>query len=830
MNGLWQWLLGISAGDMDGAEGWSLRFEGMPSDAAVLLALLALLAAVGWAVVRWYRQEHAARPRARVAIAGVRLAVLVLLFLVLLQPALVVRFARVQSDGVAVLVDDTLSMGWRDRYAEDGPRRALAAVAGVAEEVLGGDERITRSQVAGAAMTRQGGMLDQLAADRPLYLYRFGVTGEPNSAYVAPLGREGERPSAADWGQLKAQGRQTDVGRAVREVLNRLDGRRLAAVVLVTDGRNTVSERARLAGAAQVARQRGVRLYCVGVGDPLPPRNVGITQLVGPREARAASKISFTATLTQQRMPAVPLQVKLYRSPAGQEKWEDTGAWAEARLGPKAPGEAKDDSIHEVTITTEAPPVGSYAFKARIEAPPQDSVASDNEATAIVRVTDQKMKVLLIAGSASWEYQFLRNLLIRGEEHYAVTLWQQNADERFNQDASTGMKRSSLPTTLAELAGYDVVVLCDPRHVPGSFDERFVDLLDQFVGKHQGGLCYLAGAKFATKTLSRQGSLESLSSILPVTLAADDAAHSRTADERQAITLELTSEGQGHPALRLAGEERESIAAWRRAPEVYRCGRVARLKPLASSLIVQNEPARSPQQEAQTLVAVQHYGRGPVLYFGIDGTWRLRPLDDAAHYERLWSNIMEFLGSGRLEKNRIVVGTVGEQFDAGSDVEVRVEAHDRDLQPLGANGLWLEVRPLDGGEGARHLLRRDRPGHYVGVVRAQRVGAFELTVRSDDKGNADWTEQDVSPRRIQVRLPQAEFLRPEADFDSLRELAGDESRFAPLHEVSRLSVPSGKRSLTSEEPHPLWSTRLTLILGGALLLLEWTLRKANKMM
>jgi hypothetical protein len=191
---------------------------------------------------------------------------------------------------------------------------------------------------------------------------------------------------------------------------------------------------------------------------------------------------------------------------------------------------------------------------------------------------------------------------------------------------------------------------------------------------------------------------------------------------------------------------------------------------------------------------------------------------------------MEFLGSGRLEKNRIVVGTLGEEFDAGSDVDVRVDAYDRDLQPLAAAGLSLEMRPLDGGEATRHLLRRDRPGHYVGSVRPQRVGAFELTVRSDDKGNADWTEQDVSARRIRVRLPQAEFLRPEADFQSLRELAGDDSRFAPLHEALRLSIPSGKVSLVSEAAHPLWSTKFALLLSGALLLLEWTLRKANKMM
>jgi hypothetical protein len=161
---------------------------------------------------------------------------------------------------------------------------------------------------------------------------------------------------------------------------------------------------------------------------------------------------------------------------------------------------------------------------------------------------------------------------------------------------------------------------------------------------------------------------------------------------------------------------------------------------------------------------------------------------------------------------------------------VRVEALNRDLNPLEAKGLVLELRPRDAGETRQFKARRERPGLYTGVVRAEQPGAYELSVKCDETGQADWTPQEVSSRVIQVRLPQAEFQQLEADHAALRELAGSDSRFALLHEIETLKVPSDRITVTREAPHTIWNTRLVLILFGVLLLTEWTLRKLYKMM
>ena len=442
------------------------------------------------------------------------------------------------------------------------------------------------------------------------------------------------------------------------------------------------------------------------------------------------------------------------------------------------------------------------------------------------------MKILLIAGSASWEFQFLRNYLLRTKDHYAASVWQQNADERFNQEASTGMKRTSLPTTLDELVEYDVVVLCDPRHAPGSMDERFVGLLDLFVGKHQGGLCYLAGNKFAGKTLQSRGEFAPLVSLLPVVLSPYEGGRALSGEDLLPFAMDVTSEGLSHPLLRLAAEDQKNAETWRRMPAVYRRQSVKELKPLATALAVRGGSDLAPGERPETVLAVQHYGRGRVVYSGFDGTWRMRSLDDGFLYEKFWANALEFLGSGRIEKKRILVTTRAETYDAGTDVDIRIEAYNKEMNPLDAPGLVLESRSLDSDRTTRHTIRRERPGLFTGSIRPDRVGSYELDVKTDAAGAADWASEDVATRRIQVRLPQAEFWRPETDVDALKALAGTAERFVHLHEIDSLAdrIPPGKARVMVETPHSVWNTQLLLLIFGVLLLGELTLRKWHNMM
>ena len=121
--------------------------------------------------------------------------------------------------------------------------------------------RLTLDDAVRLALGQKDGVLAKLAEEHPVLLYRFGVTAGESASYIEPIWEGGVEGGAARaetlnseglrdaLGDLKAEGRYTDLGRAVRETLNRLEGRRLAALVVLSDGRNTALEKARLAGA-----------------------------------------------------------------------------------------------------------------------------------------------------------------------------------------------------------------------------------------------------------------------------------------------------------------------------------------------------------------------------------------------------------------------------------------------------------------------------------------------------------------------------------------------------------------------------------------------------
>jgi len=848
-----EWLFGVSGGDVAGTEIWSLRLTGIPENLWILLGLFVVFGLLGWLVVNCYRGEGRTPLRVKHGLSVLRITLLFLLFIIILQPALVARFVRKETTAVVVLVDDTISMRWQDRYSDAGQRAALVTLSGLPNARFAGEDRPSRTELVRRILVREGGVLKRLAEDHPLFLFRFGITSRDATTYVEPIGQVGDAgsvPKDAPEGdnrmetvrkamaKLESGGYHTSLARAMREALNRLEGQRLAAVVVVSDGQNTGAAQGggRLSGARQMAQQRGIPVFTVSAGDPRPPRNIMVAQLQGPREARQKSRLSFTAFVTQRLMPRQSVDVALMRCRLGEDEWEETGVTAQVELG-GGENEVLDDDEHglkEVALIAEAPgEVGVYMYKARIEPLSEEMITTDNEASATVRITDQKLNVLFVSGDAGWEFQFLRNYLLKMSEHYAATIWQQNADPRFNQDASTGMKRATLPSSRDELFKYDVIMLYDPQATEGMNGE-LLGMLEEFAGKHHGGICYMVGNKYTDENLVTGGVFEPLAELLPVVLARQDSAVALQLEGiKEMSSVRLSPSGMVHPMMQLSSRAGENSRIWDVLPGTYRSRPVSRLKTLATALAVNGAPGRlTSDQQPEPLIAIQYYGKGRVLYMGFDSTWRWRNLEDSSYYERFWENVLDFLGQGRLEKKRILITTNGEKFDAGSDIRVRVEAYDRDFAPMRSKMLTLAMRSVGEEKGTEYVLETDKPGSYTGMIPADRVGMFELDAVKDDSGQADWMPEDVAMRRIEISLPQEEFRRPEANFEALVELAGSSDRFVRLSDVESLAdkIPAGVLAVPAEVTHPIWNTKFMLILLGLLLLVEWVFRKLYHMM
>ncbi len=951
-------LLGLPAGAWSDADEWGLSLGGLPANTWAVLGLAVLLAGLVWLTVRSYRREGDAPRGAKAALATLRIAALVVLVALLLEPTLTLRRIEPDRATVVVLLDESLSMGLADAY-EPAERQALAEAAGVPVEQVDAAERVALVR---ALLARADGPLAALAGEHRLRLMAFSTdrpgeqgytrtlavveppaaraaAGLPAAAAVAvanvvalaaglwlavlavrlvvtlrraralPPGASARGPGVLVWATaplavavllgaglyalragerreagvealraalaageplsaeqlatartdaelsalldahglqrravpglaeqlaaaadtLGAEGFQTDLARAVREALE--GAGRIEAIVVLSDGQPTggAGGEARLGGARQLARQRGVDLYALAVGSEIAPPNVRVASVAMPAQTRRGATLPAVVSLEATAADARPVTVRLMRQGPGQDDWQDTGATGEVSFEP--PGEADPVARAQLTLNVQADEVGEFVYRAVAEPARDERLTGDNEALARVSVSAEPVRVLLVSGDAGWEFQYLRNLLLRSPEQYRVSVWQQNAETDFNQQASTGMQLARLPRSRDELIDrYDVVLLYDPAYTQGGFDGPFVDLLAEFVSRHRGGLGYLASRKYTGELLAVEGGpFDPLRHLLPVTVGREGLglAERMARPEPVGWPVRLTAVGADHPVMHLAPAEELSRQLWAALPGLYWAHPVSALKPTAVALAVHADPAeRTAEGEPLPLVALQMYGRGPVLYFGSDETWRWRYLEAARHYERFWANAIDFLASYRQMKRRVLLATGSADAALGERLGVTAEVYDEAFEPLEAPD--YTVRLIDAETGAATPIRLQpdgrTPGLYRGSVRLEKAGDFEL------KGPAGVADEDVAGRFITVSRPREEFARPQANPAALAALAGPENQLR-LADADTLPgrIPPSARAVVRQRSADLWTRWPALAVLALLLCTEWALRKRYNM-
>ena len=109
-----------------------------------------------------------------------------------------------------------------------------------------------------------------------------------------------------------------------------------------------------------------------------------------------------------------------------------------------------------------------------------------------MRVVRQQIRVLLIAGAASPEVQFLRNALMR-DQRVEFAAWIQHADPGFRQPGDRPILR--LPNDMNELRNYDALLLVDPDL--RALGQQWPEMLTNFVGQEGGGLIFVAGELYS---------------------------------------------------------------------------------------------------------------------------------------------------------------------------------------------------------------------------------------------------------------------------------------------------------------------------------------------
>jgi len=855
-----QWIVG---GDPESIGTPRVDWVNMPESWGVFVLVIAVVAIV-FGVFWMYRNEISTCPMPIKMLMGfLRLAVLLLLVALYLEPVVFYQKVNLIKPTIAMLRDSSLSFDRGDNYRSKDQANQLAEATGLlARDIASGE--IKRSALLNQAFKKNPELLEKLRDKGSIRVVNFSDGNAPVAVIPAivekqddekkdPAGKAGSDDSASDddptqskiqeggaetmlrdsMPELEADGLGTDIWQALRESLD--DASRLSSIILITDGQHNGTE-----DPLEIARKAtslGIPIFVVGVGDPNPPKNLAVNEVyvrdqAYPDEPFEIEAILQTSQVGKDGMPS-NIDVELV-----QQKVNDTTGT------PGAPQTVKTKSVDvppnggriRVDFDHILTQPGKYIYTVQVAALENETETDDNsQVSSEMEVIDEKVRVLLVSGLPSWDYQQVQRLLAR-DNSIALSCWLQSMDETRPQEGDLSITR--LPRTPQELGEYNVVILMDPK--AEDFDAQWMDNLKEFCKTKAGGVLFMAGPQFTSEfvTMNR---LRSIHDLLPV----------RFGDIEFIDTIEVLTSAKGgskpgkmlvvnhnmdHPVMSFRADPAETLKIWSLMPGIY--WNFPTLKPKATARVLLERGDQANAEGNQPLMVAGRYGAGSVLYMGFQGTWRWRPLGvQAQYFDRFWIQVVRYLVETRSLQGsrRGFIDAEKTEFELGDRIVLVGRVLDEEFRPSTQKIHKATVRSNDGrSQTVEMKLLPNQEGRYEGTFVAQRIGNYQATI---ELGSSD--EILIDPIAFRVVPPTAEsgafWLNEKLLTDIATQSGGKYFQLNQLEDVAASLPTIVTRAEFNSPPKPLWDGNpilrwLIFGLPVLLLTLEWILRKWYKLL
>ena len=803
MNAWLRTILGLDEGEVPAGGETFWEFSSMPQGFWLAASALLLLASLVFIFALYFRERQLGTLQ-RSVLAFLRLACLILVVLILLNPRILTQKENIFRGKTLLLLDNSSSMKETDELEEEEARQ-VAELTGFTE-----GNRYTRSQIAVAAFnnkleeTEEGAssLIERLERNNSLGFYTFGS----QTRAVSPFS-SGSVPEPAQ--------NETRLGNALEDVVEDLDrGVPLAGIVVLSDGRNN-SGTPPLKALDAISLGRRVPVYTVGVGVDKLPKNFTVEELNLPPLVEVGYPLEIEAKVVLSGIQR-EVQVQLYRS---REDGRDRKRIDVRKLTPK------NRLLKERLRFTDTPAEkGKYRYTVSIARDPSETEWRDNQQVAEVTAASELRRVLLMAGHATNEYRFLRNLAIR-DDGIQVSCWLSSADTEYPQDGDILI--SELPQTSEALREYDVVLLLDPQ--PSTVTAEFQEALVDFVTEQGGGFAFVAG-EINTHSLAGDARFRKLRSLLPVDLASGRSPLAGRIFDKPWLPT-LTARGRDYPLCRLRDEPVENLELWGHLPPFYFWYKASKLRPGGVPLL---------QKDTDIVAATHRLGFAEVFYLGSDDFWRWRSADVGLH-ERFWAAIIRQLSLGKQQAGtrRATIETDRDRYSKEEDVRINVRLVDSRRRPVENPSVEVfieagkkpagqeeaekpaEAVAQDKGGKRRRLTLSPVPGStgsYSGTFRTSQAGQYQVSLGDEAKSFFEVVDiyserDDLSPdfktlTRIS-ELSKGRFFNISPELEVLPEL---------IEKVERKVV-------TARRASEVWDSAMMMFLFTGLLVLEWVLRK-----
>ena len=478
MSSWWRFFFGLDEGELPANADARLEYAASLQGGAAWFAAFLVVGAVAIIVALYRRERDLSRLR-RGLLVALRLGALAIVLWMLLDPRILTELHATREAQTLLLLDTSGSMDHEEIY-EGTERDALEVAAGVS---LDGPRK--RADLVLEILEHQN-LVGRLEEQSPARLFLF----DAGARAVDRIDRTSFEPPGGD---------ETRLGDAIRGALMQAGSEPVAALVVVSDGRVNGGERVDKVAAEVLAND--VPIYAVAVGKPLDSVDYRVTDLSAPGVVDVGAPIRIRGQIETAGF-AESVTVSLHRQnvKGGRRTLVDQRTIESRRV----------ETSTSCFFVDRIEGKGTYKYTLSIPPHAEEVDTSDNQRGILVSATEAESRVLLLAGSYTYEYHHLRNFLLR-EPSWEVSCWLSSADRGYPQDGDIVIR--GLPGSADELRPYDSVLMLDPD--PDELGGEFVEALRTFVLEQGGGIVFVAGETY-TDDFFRAPQLAALRAVLPV--------------------------------------------------------------------------------------------------------------------------------------------------------------------------------------------------------------------------------------------------------------------------------------------------------------------------
>jgi len=605
---------------------------------------------------------------------------------------------------------------------------------------------------------------------------------------ILPYAFAGEVTELNAFAELPNPGDASNIGSSIVQTLREASNTSLGALILVSDGADNSGniDAATLSEIVSYA----VPIHTVGIGREAIPEDLELTSIQLPQSALPGTTLSAGVSIIHDQGGMT--RIKVYNG-------DELISTEEIELN-------ANQNMTTAFIDVEVSEPGELDLRFTLDPVNGERNLANNSRAQVVDVPDGNYRILYIEGEPRWEYKFMQRALDEDPSVQLSTLLRVTPNKFYRQGIDDpDQLAEGFPLERSELFAYDALIIGSVELA--EFNEEQQQMIHDFVSERGGSLMMLAGLN----GLGLGGWSESVvSEVLPVRLAADDAAF-----VRQQAKVIPTPSGLASPILLLSDNPAENLERWNELPNIADYQNLGSLRPAATTLLEIDVNG-----ELQPLLVTQPYGKGQSYIMATGGTWRWQmsmPLEDMSH-ETFWR---------QLARGLVVNSPL--PFELSTNIEneeIRVRAQVRDPDAEENQGLAVSavVSSEYGPAMTLELLpSSNQPGVYEASFNPADTGLFSIEAISR-VGNTP-----VSSVRSAIRYEQNQevfAIRQNRDLlENLAAVTGGQYWQAQNWDELPEAISYSTAGITEQDIRYLWDAPIIFILLILLKAAEWLLRR-----